>query len=151
MHHTHIISPDMCRHATRQAEPKDYDVTTTSGKKDLLKATYARIGNTDMVGIYIEKKIQEEKFYYIDSRIYHAIKSIKCLFLCNTHYIMTIYSNICYFYLPLQLVPSTTTTEAMSEAQTLKDDYETRDTHKKPVREGNFAHCLTQRHTGSVP
>lgn len=37
------------RHAAREAEPKDYDVSTTTGKKDLLKATYARIGSVDEV------------------------------------------------------------------------------------------------------
>ena len=39
------------RHADREAEPKDYDVSTTSGKRDLLRATYARIGNMDMVSM----------------------------------------------------------------------------------------------------
>ena len=37
------------RHAAREAEPKDYDVSTTTGKRDLLKATYARIGSVDEV------------------------------------------------------------------------------------------------------
>lgn len=33
-----------CRHADREAEPKDYDVCN-SDERNLLKATYNRIGN----------------------------------------------------------------------------------------------------------
>ena len=38
------------RHADREAEPKDYDVCNPDGKRDLLKATYTRIGNFSGVG-----------------------------------------------------------------------------------------------------
>ena len=38
-----------CRHAAREAEPKDYDVTDTNGKRNLLRATYSRIGSGDKV------------------------------------------------------------------------------------------------------
>ncbi|CAI8045414.1 Protein C9orf135 homolog [Geodia barretti] len=34
-------------HAAREAEPKDYDVTDSNEKRDLLKATYCRIGSCD--------------------------------------------------------------------------------------------------------
>ena len=45
------------RHAAREAEPKDYDVSTSSdGDRDLLRATYNRIGNiTDGVSFYSDK------------------------------------------------------------------------------------------------
>ena len=46
-----------CRHAAREAEPKDYDVTDSNEKRDLLKATYCRIGSCDEVG----KKEKEEE------------------------------------------------------------------------------------------
>ena len=35
-----------CRHADREAEPKDYDVTRSDiDDRDLLRTTYGRIGN----------------------------------------------------------------------------------------------------------
>lgn len=42
--HTHTH-----RHADREAEPKDYDVCAPGVERNLLKATYTRIGNIDGV------------------------------------------------------------------------------------------------------
>lgn len=44
------------RHADREAEPKNYDVTKSDiGERDLLRATYNRIGNiTDGVSSSVQ-------------------------------------------------------------------------------------------------
>ena len=50
MTRVHDFSCSTHRHAAREAEPKDYDVSTaTTGNRDLLKATYSRIGSVDEV------------------------------------------------------------------------------------------------------
>jgi hypothetical protein len=46
-HHSSNSLLTCCRHAAREAEPKDYDVTDSNEKRDLLKATYCRIGSCD--------------------------------------------------------------------------------------------------------
>lgn len=39
------LLPTCSRHADREAEPKDYDVCDPTVKRDLLRATYKRIGD----------------------------------------------------------------------------------------------------------
>ena len=48
--HTHSCTHSHThRHADREAEPKDYDVCAPGVDRDLLRATYMRIGNVDGV------------------------------------------------------------------------------------------------------
>ena len=50
--HTHTYSHTHThthRHADREAEPKDYDVCAPGVERNLLRATYMRIGNIDGV------------------------------------------------------------------------------------------------------
>ena len=48
-HLTHHAHTHTHRHADREAEPKDYDVCAPGVERNLLKATYTRIGNIDGV------------------------------------------------------------------------------------------------------
>ena len=55
---------------------------------------------------------------------------------------MTVYTS------SVQGFPETTTVEAMNEAHRLKDDFQTRQTHRLPVTIENFTQSMTPRNTG---
>ena len=112
------------RHADREAEPKNYDVCK-SDERNLLRATYDRIGNiTDGV----------------------------CACMCEIPFLEYIYMCIVCSYLT-QYTQSlsdclTTQQEGMSEVHKLKKDFETRDTHKSMVTDDNFDGATSERETG---
>ena len=113
----------MNRHADREAEPKNYDVTKSDiDERDLLRATYNRIGNiTDGVNF----KLCIVSYQWLDE----------------------VHNTEPFFFQTMKDI-QTTQQEAMCQVHELKEDYQLRETHKAMVAYDNFEHATANRETG---
>jgi len=108
-------------------------VCNPDGKRDLLKATYTRIGNIS--GVRPHSQTRNVSFPS------HTV-------LFPSH--IALFHTASHMHIPthMQPLPETTTQEALNEAHKLKKDFETTDIHKAMVVFDNFEQASVARETG---